>query len=119
MCSIVQKESNAYRRKEDFVSAFLEETFEPCEPNPHDRLQKSVVQRLFADWYTKEYGEKTSNKIQKVYDVLTKKFGELKKHPSPGWDGVRQIRVYAEEPNVEADDIYEDDDGVEHGDDEE
>lgn len=119
MCSIVQKESNAYRRKEDFVSAFLEETFEPCETNPHDRLQKSVVQRLFSDWYTKEYGEKTSNKIQKVYDVLTKKYGELKKHPSPGWDGVRQIRVYAEEPNVEADGTYEDDDGVDDGVDEE
>jgi P4 family phage/plasmid primase-like protien len=113
MCNNVLKESNAYRRKEDFVSAFLEETFESCEPNPHDRLQKSVVQRLFADWYNKEYGEKISNKIQKVYDVMTKRYGELKKHPAPGWDGVRQIRVYAQEPNVEVDDTYEDEDEYE------
>ena len=112
MCSIVQKESTAYRRKEDFVSAFLEETFESCEVNPHDRLPKSVVQRLFADWYNKEYGEKTTNKIQKVYDVMTKRYGELKKHPSPGWDGVRQIRLYADEPNTD----LENDDGDEYDD---
>ena len=75
----------------EMLCAFINENLEPCEPNPYDRLQKSVVQRLFADWYQKEYGKLGGNLIQKVYDALTEKFGEIKKYPSPGWEGVRVI----------------------------
>mgnify|MGYP000097236081 CR=1 FL=1 len=104
ICPIVAKASANYRRREDYVSAFIEDHFEPCEPNPYERLQKSVVQRLFTDWYTKEYGEKTSNKLHVIYDAMTKRYGDLKKHPTPGWDGVRQIKLYADEPNTDQDD---------------
>jgi hypothetical protein len=76
----------------EMIPAFINETLEPCEPNPYDRLPKEVVHKLFSDWYKKEYGKIPGNNlIQKIYDAMTKKFGERKKHPSPGWEGVRVI----------------------------
>jgi P4 family phage/plasmid primase-like protien len=107
MCNIVKKESAAYRTREDYISAFIDEFLEKCEPNPHERLQKSIVQRLFTDWYQKEYGEKSSNKLQKVYEVMNKRFGEIKKSPTSGWDGVRQKKMYADEPATTDEDADE------------
>lgn len=89
ICSVYQKFKS--KQEKEMLCAFIKETFEPCEPNPYDHLQKSVVQRQFADWYNMEYGKLRGNLIQKVYDTLTEKFGEIKKYPSPGWEGVRVI----------------------------
>jgi hypothetical protein len=76
----------------EMIPAFINEILEPCEPNPYDRLPKEVVHKLFSDWYKKEYGKIPGNNlIQKIYDTLTEKFGEIKKYPSPGWEGVRVI----------------------------
>jgi hypothetical protein len=74
------------------IVAFLDETFEPCEPNPHHRLNKGVVMGLFSRWYRIQYGDSPGNKFHKVFDAMTEKYGELKAHPSIGWDGVR-VRV--------------------------
>ena len=87
-CSVYQKLKS--KQLMEMIPAFINENLEPCEPNPHDRLPKDVLQILFFDWYRKENGE-TPNDIQKLYDAMTKKFGERKKHPSPGWEGVRVI----------------------------
>ena len=45
----------------------------------------------FAQWCENEYEKEFiyHNKIQIVFDAMTEKYGELKEHPSPGWDGVR------------------------------
>jgi hypothetical protein len=87
-CSVYQKLKS--KQLMEMIPAFINENLEPCEPNPHDRLPKDVLQILFFDWYRKENGE-TPNDIQKLYDAMTKKFGERKKYPSPGWEGVRVI----------------------------
>ena len=89
ICSVYQKFKS--KQEKEMLCAFIKETFEPCEPNPYDRLQKSVVQRQFADWYNMQYGKVCGGLIQKVYDTLTEKFGERKKYPSPGWEGVQVI----------------------------
>jgi hypothetical protein len=86
-CSLYQKIEQI-----EMIVAFLDETFEPCEPNPHHRLNKGVVMGLFSHWYRKQYGEMPGNKFHKVFDAMTEKYGELKVHPSIGWDGVR-VRV--------------------------
>jgi len=104
MNDVIRKHSQAYRRREDHVATFIEDHFEACEVNVDQRLQKSVVQRLFVEWYIKEYGDKPGNKVQVVYDTMSKRFGELKKHPYPGWDGVRQLRLYADDPTTDMDD---------------
>ena len=90
-CSVYQTFKS--KQEKEMLCAFINETFESCEPNPYDRIQKSVIQRLFVDWYYKWYADIRlyGNIILKVYDALTEKFGEPKKHPSPGWEGVRVI----------------------------
>lgn len=90
ICSL--KQMLKKKQEIEMFSAFINENLEPCEPNPYDRLPKEVVHKLFSDWYKKEFGKIIpGNLIQKIYDVLTEKFGERKKHPSPGWEGVRVI----------------------------
>ena len=94
ICSVYQKFKS--KQEKEMISAFIKETFEPCEPNPYDRLQNSVVLRRFHDWYIADKGEVSipGHIIQKLYDALTEKFGERKKHPSPGWEGVRVITCH-------------------------
>ena len=90
ICSVYQK-MTLYQLTET-ISEFLDETFEPCEPNPHHRLNKGVVMGLFSDWYNKWFLEKPGDKFLKVFDAMTEKYGERKVHPSIGWEGVR-VRV--------------------------
>ena len=93
-CSVYQTFKS--KQEKEMLCAFINETFEPCEPNPYDRIQKSVIQRLFVDWYYKWYADIRlyGNLIQKLSDAMTEKFGERKKHPSPGWEGVRVITCH-------------------------
>ena len=87
ICSVYQK-MTLYQLRET-ISEFIDDTFEPCEPNPHHRLNKGVVMGLFSDWYKKWFLEKPGDKFLKVFDAMTEKYGELKVHPSIGWEGVR------------------------------
>jgi hypothetical protein len=90
ICSVYQK-MTLYQLRET-ISEFIDDTFEPCEPNPHRRLNKGVVMGLFSDWYKKWFLEKPGDKFLKVFDAMTEKYGEPNGYPSPGWEGVR-VRV--------------------------
>ena len=90
ICSLYQK-FKLYQLTE-MISEFIEKTFETCEPNPHHRLRNGVVFRLFTDWYQKECGERPGNKLTKVLDAMSEKYGKPNGYPSPGWERVR-VRV--------------------------
>jgi P4 family phage/plasmid primase-like protien len=100
ICPLVKAASESYRRKQDYISAFIEINLEKTTPNYY--LKKSEVTTKFNEWYMSEHGTKLVGKTQEIHAAIDKLFGNYNSSKQ-GWIGVRVKRNY-EVPVSDADD---------------
>lgn len=91
ICPVVKAASESYRRKQDYISAFIEINLEKTTPNYY--LKKSEVTTKFNEWYMSEHGTKLIGKTQEIHNAIDKLFGNYNS-AKQGWVGVRVKRNY-------------------------
>jgi len=92
LCSIVKAASESYRRKQDYISAFIDENLEKASNTEY--LKKSELINRFNEWYIAEHGTKLLGKTQEIHAAVDKVFGTYKTSPTPGWCGARLKKHY-------------------------
>ena len=92
LCSVVKLASESYRRKQDYIAAFIEENVEKA--TSVEYLKKTELINKFNEWYLGEYGIKLLGKTQEIYSAVDKTFGAYKTSPTPGWCGARLKKHY-------------------------
>ena len=92
LCSVVKLASESYRRKQDYIAAFIEENVEKA--SSVEYLKKTELINKFNEWYLGEYGIKLLGKTQEIYSAVDKTFGAYKTSPTPGWCGARLKKHY-------------------------
>lgn len=92
ICSIVKAASESYRRKQDYISAFIDEYLEKTTNTVY--FKKSELINKFNEWYFGEFGTKLMGKTQEICAAVDKVFGAYKTAPVQGWCGVRFKATY-------------------------
>lgn len=92
LCSIVKAASESYRRKQDYITAFIDENIEKASNTEY--LKKSELINKFNEWYIAEHGTKLVGKTQEIHAAVDKVFGAYKTSPTPGWCGARLKKHY-------------------------
>ena len=82
-CDLVEKASNEYQRREDYLSRFVDEKIE--KGNSSDKISKTSIQEEFKQWYEMEFGKKVGG-TQDLIKHLNKKLGKYKRQ---GWHGFK------------------------------
>lgn len=98
ICKEIQRESDDYRRKQDFIAEFMDEHLVAAEPD--ERLKKTELIVKFNAWYQEQNGVKITGKTQEIYNIMEKKYGVYRQHPRPGWAGVALRKAYDDEDDT-------------------
>lgn len=86
-CEIVLTASNSYRKGQDLIASFVNETIVKTRVLT-DKVGKAGLSEAFKLWYQREQGGRKIPKAQELYDYMDKKFGQ---HTGKGWVGVKEV----------------------------
>jgi len=86
-CSEVVAASNRYRQSQDCISAFISEKIDKC---PDSKVGKKMLNDIFKEWYTNNFGIRKMPKMAEVEEAMIKKFG-APTGKTKQWHGIKLV----------------------------